>query len=140
MITNWRPEGTVGDVPSSAEDQEVCKRRAGRLRFRGEDAEDGGVDMVLVNATDMGELLHCILVWDVAAASVSGTALAAQYVIYSLSVPSDDIEGRVLLFAREKLWIEPGAAERPSSIRSTIEHRTRSCFYPSISRRSPYTV
>ena len=62
MITNWRPESTVGDVPSSAEDQEVCKRRAGRLRLRGEDAEDGGVDMVSLNAADVHKLLHGVLV------------------------------------------------------------------------------
>ena len=90
--------------------------------------------MILVDTADMGELLHCILVWDVAAASVSRNALAAQYVIYSLSVPSDDIEGRVLLFAREKLtpdsargsnWGRQNATMNVTHLYTTAARRSR---------------
>lgn len=66
MNTDRRPEGTRGDVPPPAENQEVRERCPWRLRLRGEDAEDRGVDVVLLNAADVHELLHCVLVRHVA--------------------------------------------------------------------------
>lgn len=71
-ITEWkqgthgRAEGVRGDVPALAEDSEVRERRPGRLRRRGENGEDRGVDVVLVDAADMRELLHSVLVRHVA--------------------------------------------------------------------------
>ena len=74
--THGRSESLRRNIPSWEEDQEICKRNTGGLGFGGKDAEDGRVDMVLVNAIDMGELLHCILVRDIAVASVNRNALA----------------------------------------------------------------
>jgi hypothetical protein len=73
------------DVPSWTEDEEICQGRAGGFGLGGEDAEDGGVDVVLGDATDVHEFLQSV------------------FVGYIVSVPCDHVERSMLLLADMQL-------------------------------------
>ena len=105
--THRRPEGAGRDVPAPGEDEEVGERCAGRLGARGQNAEDGGVDVVTLDAADVHKLLHSVLVWDVAAGR---RVVRIDYEVKqrsghenSLSVPCDNVKWRVLLLADKEL-------------------------------------
>ena len=61
-----RAEGAGRDIPAPGEDEEIGERRAGRLGPRGQNAEDGGIDVVLGDGADVDEFLQSIFVGDVA--------------------------------------------------------------------------
>lgn len=55
-----------GNIPSGAENHEVSQRDAGLFGFGGEHTEDGRIDMVFRDTTDVDEFFHCIFVRHVA--------------------------------------------------------------------------
>lgn len=101
--TYGRTEGPVGDVPAPAEDEEVGEGRAGRLRLRGEHAEDGGVHVVLVDAPDVRELLHGVFIGHVALGRLVLGCTGTRDGGYLLAPPGDDVEWGVLLVAGVQL-------------------------------------
>jgi hypothetical protein len=76
------------DVPSRREDEDISKRGSGIARLGGQDGEDGGVDVVDGDGTNVDEFGQIILVWSV------------------ISGPSDNIEGAVLLKRVEQFAAE----------------------------------
>lgn len=76
------------DVPSRAEDEEVCER-GGRVAARGgQDAEDAGVDVVDGDGADVDEFREVVFVGHVVA------------------VPCDDVKGAMVLRGFEELAAE----------------------------------
>lgn len=53
-----------GDVPAGAEDEEVGEGRGGVAAARGQDAEDGGVDVVDGDGADVDEFGEVVFVGD----------------------------------------------------------------------------
>jgi hypothetical protein len=74
-----------GNIPSRTEDQEVCKRRSWIARRSRHYAEDGRINVIDRNRTNIDKLRQVILVRDIVA------------------VPRYDIERRVFLLADEEL-------------------------------------
>lgn len=62
------------DVPPGREDEKVCEWSTRLAAFRGENAEDGRVDMILADGTYVDEVCEIILVRNV------------------VPVPGDDVE------------------------------------------------
>ncbi len=64
--------------------------------------------MVFVDAPDVCELLHCVLIRHVAILSVSNVAFAHRvFQVHSLPMPCDDVEWGMLLLAGEQLPSNP---------------------------------
>lgn len=64
--THRRAESSTRNVPSRAEHKEIGERNLGLFGLGGQDAEDRGIDVVLGDATNMGEFLHGVLVGHIA--------------------------------------------------------------------------
>jgi hypothetical protein len=77
-----------GHVPPGAEDQEICKRGCRISRWRSQDAENGGINMVYRDGTDVDKLCQVVLVWHIVA------------------VPCNHVEWRMLLRAAKELATE----------------------------------
>ena len=96
-----RTERARGNIPPSAEDEEVRERRTGRLRLRRQDAEDRGIDVVLLNAADVHELLRGVLVRHVTL-PIHGSERASHDVgktAHLLPMPCYYVKRGMLLFA-----------------------------------------
>ena len=96
-----RTERARRNIPPSAEDEEVRERRTGRLRLRRQDAEDRRVDMVLLNAADVHELLRGVLIRHVTL-PIHGSGRVGHDVgktVHLLPMPCHYVERGVLLFA-----------------------------------------
>lgn len=63
VVVGWAVS-VRGDVPTGGEDEEVSKRGGGVARGSGQNAEDGGVDVVDGDGTDVDELGEIVLVWN----------------------------------------------------------------------------
>jgi hypothetical protein len=78
-VVVWWAVGVAGGIPPGREDEDISERSGGITRLGSQDGEDGRINVIDGNGTDVDEFGEIVLVWGI----VSG--------------PSDDIKGSVLL-------------------------------------------